>query len=236
MDAGKQLLECLKYKNSSNKIEELDAKGLLEQIVPSIKDMKEVGKCRYHIVNSFQHSLYTLAYFESILADDEFIPVHLRDGIWEYLNSEDESGFSTLQILKLGAFLHDVGKPAAKTVDDTGRAHFKGHDVTGGEIVLKLGMDLGLTKTSIEKLFKYVRYHMCLLISYKNNDLNREILWRIFDKLDEDVIGVILLGYCDLVATRKLLNPLEDNGVIKTYMEFILTNYFYRYKIDKNEV
>lgn len=77
---------------------------------------------------------------------------------------------------------------------------------------------------------------MCLLISYKNNDLNREILWRIFDKLDEDVIGVILLGYCDLVATRKLLNPLEDNGVIKTYMEFILTNYFYRYKIDKNEV
>ena len=55
MDIGKQLLECLKYKNASNKIEELDEKGLLEQIIPSIKDMKEVGKCRYHIVNSFQH-------------------------------------------------------------------------------------------------------------------------------------------------------------------------------------
>ena len=30
MDIGKQLLECLKYKNASNKIEELDEKGLLE--------------------------------------------------------------------------------------------------------------------------------------------------------------------------------------------------------------
>ena len=29
MDIGKQLLECLKYKNASNKIEELDEKGVL---------------------------------------------------------------------------------------------------------------------------------------------------------------------------------------------------------------
>ncbi len=69
MDIGKQLLECLKYKNASNKIEELDEKGLLEQIIPSIKDMKEVGKCRYHIVNSFQHSLYTLGHFEEHISD-----------------------------------------------------------------------------------------------------------------------------------------------------------------------
>lgn len=96
MDIGKQLLECLKYKNASNKIEELDKKGLLEQIIPSIKDMKEVGKCRYHIVNSFQHSLYTLGHFESILATDNFVPSHLREGVWEYLNSKDESGFPTL--------------------------------------------------------------------------------------------------------------------------------------------
>ena len=54
-----------------------------------------------------------------------------------YDPSKDESGFPTLEILKLGVFLHDIGKPAAKTVDATGRTHFKGHDVTGGEIVLR---------------------------------------------------------------------------------------------------
>ena len=51
-----------------------------------------------------------------------------------------------------------------------------------------------------------------------------------FNKLGDDKIGIILLGYADIVATRKLLNPDEQVGTIKTYMEFILTNYEYRYK------
>lgn len=233
MDIGKQLLECLKYKDTSSKIEELDQKGILEQIIPSIKDMKEVGKCKYHIVNTFKHSLYTLGYFENILKTDEFVPSHLKDGVWEYLNSKDESGFPILQVLKLGIFLHDVGKPSAKTVDSTGRAHFRGHDETGGELVLKLGKELGLSDVTTQKLFRYVRYHMFLLIAYKTNNLGKEALWDTFDKLGDDIIGIMLLGYCDLVATRKLLNPLEDNGIIKTYMEFILTTYFYRYKTDR---
>ena len=233
MDIGKQLLQCLKYENSSTKIEELDERGLLEQIIPSIKDMKEVGKCKYHIVNAFQHSLYTLGHFESILQTERFFPSHLKEDIWNYLNSKDESGFPTLEILKLGVFLHDIGKPAAKTVDATGRTHFKEHDVTGGEIVLKLGKELGLSEITTEKLFRYVRYHMTLLVAYKTGNVGKEALWKQFDELGDDIIGIMLLGYCDLVATRKLLNPLEDNGVIKTYMEFILTVYFYRYKTDK---
>ena len=232
-DIGKQLLECLKYKDTSSEIEKLDKKGLLEEIVPNIKYMKEVGKCRYHIVNSFQHSVYTLAYFESILKTDEFLPKHLEKYVWEYLNSTDESGFPILQILKLGIFLHDIGKPSAKSVDSKGVTHFKGHDVAGGEIVLKLGRDLGLSEVTTEKLFRYVRYHMFLLSIYKSNNIGSESLWREFDKLGDDVIGIILLGYCDLVATRNLLNPLEDSGIIKTYMEFILTIYFHKYKTDR---
>lgn len=236
MDIGKQLLECLKYEDTSNRIDELDKQGLLEELIPSIKDMKEVGKCKYHIVNTFQHSLYTLIQFESILRTEKFIPSHLRKQVWEYLNSKDESGFLILEILKLGVFLHDIGKPAAKTVDETGRSHFRGHDVTGGELVLNLGKKIGLSDATTEKLFKYVRYHMMLLIFFKINDLSKENLWKLFDKLGDDVVGVMLLGYCDLHATRKLLDPLEDNGVLKTYMEYILTVYFYKYKTNEEQV
>ena len=105
MDIGKQLLQCLKYENSSTKIEELDERGLLEQIIPSIKDMKEVGKCKYHIVNAFQHSLYTLGHFESILQTQRFFPSHLKEDIWNYLNSKDESGVSYIRNIKIRCFL-----------------------------------------------------------------------------------------------------------------------------------
>ena len=61
--------------------------------------------------------------------------------------------------------------------------------------------------------------------------MSKERLFKIFDELGDDIIGIMLLGYADIVATRKLLNPNERyEGVIKTYMEYVLTNYIYKYK------
>ena len=71
---------------------------------------------------------------------------------------------------------------------------------------------------------------MFLLVFYKKNDISQGKLFEIFDTLEDDTIGSMILGYADIVATRKLLNPNEEVGVIKTYMEFILTNYEFRYK------
>ena len=81
-----------------------------------------------------------------------------------------------------------------------------------------------------ELLCKYIRNHMILLVLYKTDDMSKERLFKIFDELGDDTIGIMLLGYADIVATRKLLNPNEDMGVIKTYMEYVLTNYIYKYK------
>ena len=81
-----------------------------------------------------------------------------------------------------------------------------------------------------ELLCKYIRNHMILLVFYKTDDMSKERLFKIFDELGDDTIGIMLLGYADIVATRKLLNPNEDMGVIKTYMEYVLTNYIYKYK------
>jgi hypothetical protein len=93
-----------------------------------------------------------------------------------------------------------------------------------------LGTKLGLQADTTDLLTKYVRYHMILLVLYKMNNMSQEKLFEIFEMLGEDIIGILLLGYCDIVATRKLLNPNEDMGIIKTYMEYALTNYIYKYK------
>lgn len=69
---------------------------------------------------------------------------------------------------------------------------------------------------------------MILLVLYKTDDMSKERLFKIFE-LGDDTIGIMLLGYADMVATRKLLNPNEDMGVIKTYMEYVLT-IIYKYK------
>ncbi|MGL5694589.1 MAG: HD domain-containing protein [Peptostreptococcaceae bacterium] len=230
MELKETLVKSLTYKNTSEKLVELDNEKKLEKIISQVSEMKEVGECKYHVVNCFDHSIKSLEEFECLIKEDNFFSEHLKDMIWQYLNTSVQEDLTRLDILKLGIFLHDVGKPQSKTIDENGRVHFKGHEVIGGDIVKKLGKQLNLSDFATKTLFNYVRYHMILLVFYKRNNLTQDNLFDIFEKIGEDIIGIMLLGYADIVATRKLLNPDEQVGTIKIYMEFILTNYEYRYK------
>lgn len=230
MELQKNLLSCLCNKNTHEEFKKLDEQHILEKIIPKIKEMKSVGECKYHVVNCMEHSLNALQEFEYILQEENFFPEHLKDKIWKYLNTYVEEGITKLQLLKLGVFLHDIGKPDAKTVDETGRVHFKNHEKIGSDIARNLGIKLRLSDEANDILYKYVRHHMALLVFYKTNDLTKEKLNNIFYTLKDEVIGVMLLGYADIVSTRKLLNPNETSGTIKTYMEYIITNYEYRFK------
>lgn len=224
------LIDSLCCEDTYDKFRQLDESKTLEKIIPQIKDMKLVGECKYHVVNVHDHSLKALEEFESRVKEEEFFPTHIRKQIKDYLNSEVGNNLNKFQLLKLGVFLHDIGKPDSKTTDNTGRAHFKGHEISGASIAFDLGTKLGLQADTTDLLTKYVRYHMILLVLYKMNNMSQEKLFEIFEMLGEDIIGILLLGYCDIVATRKLLNPNEDMGIIKTYMEYALTNYIYKYK------
>lgn len=192
--------------------------------------MKIVGECRYHVVDVYKHSIYSLKELEDDMRDVSFFRSHLKDKIKLYLEAKVDNKFNRYNILKLGLFLHDVGKPRSKTTDSTGRTHFKGHEIIGEKIGEEIATNLNLSLMAKELLCKYIRNHMILLVLYKTDDMSKERLFKIFDELGDDIIGVMLLGYADIVATRKLLNPNEDMGVIKTYMEYVLTNYIYKYK------
>lgn len=230
MELQKKLINSLNYDESYKIINQLDEDNLLDKIIPQVKDMKDVGECKYHVVNCFQHSVYALEEFENIIRDKNFFSSHLEGMIDDYLSIRLEENITKKSILKLGIFLHDMGKPACKTIDDNGRVHFKGHELVGAGQAKKLGQELGLSLDAIEILYKYVKYHMTLLGLYKSNNMIKKDLYNLFDELGDEIIGVVILGYVDIVATRKLLNPNEDEGVIKIYMEYVLTNYIYRYK------
>lgn len=230
MDLQKKLLDSLNCDDSYNQINRLDEANELELIIPQVKDMKEVGECKYHVVNCFQHSVYAVEEFEKILSIENFFPSHIQKIVEDYLSIRLEANVTKKTILKLGIFLHDMGKPACKTIDKTGRVHFRGHEIVGATQASKIGQDVGLSLDAIEILNKYVKHHMVLLSLYKSNNMIKNDLYDLFDELGDEIIGVVILGYVDIVATRKLLNPNEDSGVIKTYMEYVLTNYIYRYK------
>ncbi|MCC3869228.1 HD domain-containing protein [Terrisporobacter mayombei] len=229
MENGSKIINGIKSNNACEKIWELDESGVLEDIIPEASSMKEVGQCKYHKVDCFSHTIYALEEFEKLIEENKF-PTHLNEGIWKYLNTIVEDDIKVLDLLKLGVFLHDIGKSKAKTIDENGRTHFKGHEKFSGDIAIEVGKNLNLSQKSIELLYNYTRYHMYLLTIYKKSDASHEVIEEMFNKLQDDVIGVMLLGFADITATKKLLDPKEDEEILKSYIYYILTVYLYKYK------
>ena len=229
MDMGFKIIDAIKSNNTCEQICKLNKSGILEKIIPEVKSMKEVGKCKYHKVDCFTHTIYALEEFEKLIRENKF-PSHLKDEIWIYLNKEAENNLKNIDLLKLGVFLHDIGKADTKTIDENGRVHFKGHEKFSGEIALNVGENLRLSQNSIKLLYNFTRYHMYLLTLYKKSNTSHDVMKEMFDTLKDDIIGVMLLGFADINATKKLIEPIENEEVLKTYVYYILTVYLYKYK------
>ena len=229
MDMGFKIIDAIKSNNTCEQICKLNKNGILEKIIPEVKSMKEVGKCKYHKVDCFTHTIYALEEFEKLIRENKF-PSHLKDEIWIDLNKEAENNLKNIDLLKLGVFLHDIGKADAKTIDENGRVHFKGHEKFSGEIALNVGENLRLSQNSIKLLYNFTRYHMYLLTLYKKSNTSHDVMKEMFDTLKDDIIGVMLLGFADINATKKLIEPIENEEVLKTYVYYILTVYLYKYK------
>ena len=229
MTLVKKLMDCIKSKNSCNHLRDMDKSGDLEKLLPIVSKMKTVGECKYHVINCFEHSILALEFFEEIIDEEEFFDTHIKDRVFENLNKEVDNGLTKKELIKLGVFLHDMGKPLSQTIDDNGRVHFKKHEVIGANEIFEIGKDLELSERNINILYKYIRYHMTLLDFYRYNNMSQENLFNIFDNLKNESIDIFLIGYADIVSTRKLIKPDEDTGVIKSYMTYGLTNYLYRY-------
>lgn len=230
MDLAQKLLSCIKSNSSYELIKSMDENGELELLLPIIKDMKNVGECKYHIVDCFEHSMLSIKAFEEIINKNNFFESHICNEINKVLNEKLEDGLTKKDIIKLGLLFHDMGKPEAKTIDNTGRIRFRKHESIGADKIFSIGKNLKLSDKNILILYKYIRYHMILLQMYKTGDMSRSNLFNIFDKLKNETIDIFLLGYVDIVSTRKLLNPNEDMKIIETYMNYALTNYLYYYK------
>lgn len=203
---------------------------LLEYIFPEIKKMKEVGKCKYHLVDSWKHSIYTMKLAESYIYDKDFFECYISKAYQEHFNEVIAGDRRRFQLIKLGAFFHDVGKPLARWVDKEGRTRFKGHELIGAEIVKKYANHLKLSKKEGEILQNYVALHMWPLVLYKKNDVSGRSLYKFFNEANKETLDILIIALGDIIATRRILDPYEEMGKFKTYIEYMASNYLTRYK------
>lgn len=182
-------------------IDQLDALQLLRVLVPEAEALKPVPASRPHRLPLWEHSLQTLWSIELLLTNlERLFP---DEAVWlrERLNREVEAGVTETAILKLLAVLHDVGKPATRSVRPDGRVRFLGHEHAGLPILARLCARLRLGRPATNLIAGIERYHLWPIHLSSAITVAAKAQYRFFKEGGDAAPLVILHSWADLRAT-----------------------------------
>lgn len=189
-----ELIKLFGGKNVPETLLSLEQYGILELIIPEVKEIKKVPKNSHHHLDLFEHSVETVKQIQCFY-----------DGACEevqtHLDEEFLGGQKRLSFLKLGAFLHDVGKPATWQIEHgTGRHRFIMHDSEGAKLIVPTLKNLKFSKKQIAYLQKIIKNHIYPAGVVTSNNAGEKAYLRFYRKMEDDTIDLIAVAYADRMS------------------------------------
>jgi putative nucleotidyltransferase with HDIG domain len=172
-----------------------DRTGLVRAVLPELADLHDVEQSHFHHLDVYGH---TLEVFERLIALESEASGEVREVLEEPLADELTRG----QALRLGALLHDIGKPATHHVRDDGRVTFMGHDRLGQEMVRTICRRLRTSERLCRFLEAVTRHHLVLGFLVHERPLDRRAVYRYLERTSPVEVEVTLLSVADRLATR----------------------------------
>jgi poly(A) polymerase len=172
-----------------------DRLGLLRAVLPELADLHNVEQSHFHHLDVYGHTLEVL---ERLIELEREASGELRELLDEPLADELTRG----QALRLGALLHDIGKPATHHVREDGRVTFMGHDRLGQEMVRAICRRLRTSERLCRFLEAVTRHHLVLGFLVHERPLDRRAVYRYLERTSPVEVEVTLLSVADRLATR----------------------------------
>jgi poly(A) polymerase len=179
-----------------------DRLGLLGAVLPELADLHDVEQSQYHHLDVFDHTVAVLS--EQIRLegrlDELFGPdaARLERVLQEPLADE----LTRAQSLRLGALVHDIGKPATREVRPDGRVTFIGHDRLGERMVRTVSRRLRTSERLARFLEGLTRHHLVLGFLVHERPLDRRQVYEYLARTSPVEVEVTLLSCADRLATR----------------------------------
>lgn len=208
-----ELTKILALPGAAQNLRYLDELGLLTAIMPELETLRGVEQSEPHYLDVFEHSLETVRRLEEVIealegseGESELSPISLllspfSPQLIAHLSQPISGDRSRLTLLKLGALLHDLGKPATKSFDDKGGMHFYGHEGEGAEVVgaVLRRLRFGGNEVSLAKTIVANHMRPCLLADQEV--VTRRAVYRFFRDTGDAGVDTLLLYLADHLAT-----------------------------------
>lgn len=190
---------------------------LWQNLIPCRVRMEETKQNHYHTENVWRHCMRTFCCLELILKE---LPLLLKEGreILDSLQLTLAGGRSRLQVLKLAALIHDIGKPDTACTHKDGGISFHGHPEAGLPYGESLAGRLKFSNAEKQYLLDLILYHMHPLQFFIDQDPSDLALYRLQHALGKNILEILILSLADLTATH---TAGERPGELALYRNFI---------------
>jgi poly(A) polymerase len=193
-----EVVALVKTPATARAFRRLDALGLLSVIFPEVEAMRATDQPAPHRFNVLEHSLRALDGADRLLRQlPRLAPFGEELGV--HLAAPVAGGLDRCDLLKLGAFLHDVSKPETRRAIE-GRVRFFEHDVIGARRVREIGERLRLPERAVVILERLVRHHLRPMHLGQAGEVSRRARYRFFRDLGEEARDLCLLTLVDAAA------------------------------------
>jgi putative nucleotidyltransferase with HDIG domain len=180
-------------------LQRMDEAGVLTRLFPELAPGKGAGQNAYHRLDVWQHELQAATLMSDLLHDPGDVLQDLLPSFASIL--EDPHRRARLVFL---ALIHDVGKPATRSVKEE-RVHFYGHEQVGAELAARIAFRLRMSKEDTRAITTVIRHHLRPLFlqqSMRRGDLSRRSMTKFFDETGPYALDVLLLSMADRAAGR----------------------------------
>jgi len=170
--------------------------GALAVVLPELDGLRGVEQNPYHHLDVFEHTLEGLTYVRGV--------VEQLGGVGHLTSPSDAGlpGVAPLVPVSWAVLLHDIGKPAARRVDEEGRVLFWHHDEIGREMAAAIAARLRMSNRFAAYLGTLIRQHLRLGFLVREQPLTRRALARYRRDVSPWVFESVVVSLCDRLATR----------------------------------
>ena len=204
-----EFLAIIALPQAKKSVRLLDELGLLSQLLPEVDPSRGIIQPKEHQWDVFDHLVETIGQVEVVLGNQiseypyvsKMIPKH--ESINGYFEKIISDGHSVATFMKLAGLLHDVAKPATRTVEESGKIRFLGHHSLGAEMVSKVMEGFRISKRGVALVSTVVQNHLRpAQMSPKGEMPSAKAVYRFYRDVGEAAIPTLYVNLADYLAAR----------------------------------
>jgi poly(A) polymerase len=180
----------------------METTSALSAVLPELVALKGVEQNPYHHLDVWGHTLEVLDQVLTVERDLERVFGEHAEGVRRELDRPLADELTRGEALRLGALLHDVGKPATRAVSPEGRVLFLGHDQVGADMSRRIARRLRASTATGDYLAQLALHHLRLGFLVHRRPLSRRDIYAYMRSCEPVAVEVTVLTTADRLATR----------------------------------